>query len=205
MELEQDIQDNIQDDTAQETQIVRRSGRIRQEPERYYGFLLIENGDLMLIDQDEPLTYQDAMNSPNSERWLEAMKSEMDSMFDNQVWTLVDPPEEVKPIGCKWVFKKKIDMEGNVQTYKARLVAKGFKQIHGIDYDETFSPVAMVKSLRILLAIAAYHDYEIWQMDVKTAFLNGSLEEDVYMTQPEGFVSPRMLEGYVSCVGPFMD
>ena len=77
MELEQDIQDNIQDDTAQETQIVRRSGRIRQEPERYYGFLLIKNGDLMLIDQDEPLTYQDAMNSPDSERWLEAMKSEM--------------------------------------------------------------------------------------------------------------------------------
>ena len=82
-------------------------------------------------------------------------------------------------------------MDGNVQTYKARLVAKGFKQIHGIDYDETFSPVAMVKSIRILLAIAAYYDYEIWQMDVKTAFLNGSLEEDVYMTQPEGFDDPR--------------
>ncbi|KAL8099752.1 hypothetical protein AgCh_032122 [Apium graveolens] len=73
----------------------------------------------------------------------------------------------------------------------ARLVAKGFKQIHGIDYDETFSLVAMVKSIRILLAIAAFLDYEIWQMDVKTAFLNGSLEEDVYMTQPEGFVDPR--------------
>ena len=71
------------------------------------------------------------------------------------------------------------------------MVAKGFKKIHGIDYDETFSPVAMVKSIRILLAIAAYHDYEIWQMDVKTAFLNGSLEEDVYMTQPEGFVIPK--------------
>ena len=131
------------------------------------------------------------MNSPDSERWLEAMKSEMDSMYENKVWTLVDPPEGVKPIECKWVFKKKTDMDGNLQTYKARLVAKGFKQIHGIDYDETFSPVAMVKSIRILLAIAAYYDYEIWQMDVKTAFLNGSLEEDVYMTQPEGFVDPK--------------
>ena len=75
-----------------------------------------------------------------------------------------------------------------MQTYKARLVAKGFKQKHGIDYDETFSPVAMLKSIRILLAIVAYHDYEIWQMDVKTAFLNGNLVEDVYMTQPDGFV-----------------
>ena len=82
-------------------------------------------------------------------------------------------------------------MDGNVHTYKARLVAKGFKQTHGIDYDETFSPVAMLKSIRILLAIAAYYDYEIWQMDVKTSFLNGNLLEDVYMIQPEGFVNPK--------------
>ncbi|KAK8621651.1 hypothetical protein V6N13_081084 [Hibiscus sabdariffa] len=88
-------------------------------------------------------------------------------MSENQVWTLVEPPEGIKPIGCKWVFKKKTDMDGNVQTYKGRLVAKGFRQIHGIDYDETFSPVAMIKSIRILLAVAAFHDYEIWQMDVK--------------------------------------
>ena len=119
------------------------------------------------------------------------MKSEMQSMYDNQVWTLIDPPEGLKTIGCKWVFKKKTDMDGNVHTFKARLVAKGFKQIHGIDYDETFSPVAMLKSIRILLAIAAYYDYEIWQMDVKTEFFNGNLLEDVYMTQPEGFVSPK--------------
>ncbi|KAK8585371.1 hypothetical protein V6N13_076245 [Hibiscus sabdariffa] len=117
------------------------------------------------------------------------MRSEIDSMSENQVWTLVEPPKGVKPIGCKWVFKKKTDMDGNVQTYKGRLVAKCFRQIHGVDYDETFSPVAMFKSIRILLDIAAYHDYEIWQMDVKTAFLNGKLEEDVYMTQPEGFVT----------------
>ncbi|KAK8660209.1 hypothetical protein V6N13_051143 [Hibiscus sabdariffa] len=80
-------------------------------------------------------------------------------------------------------------MDGNVQTYKGRLVAKGFRKIHGVDYDETFSPVAMFKSIRILLAIAAFHDYEIWKMDVKTDFLNGKLDEDVYMTQPEGFVT----------------
>jgi hypothetical protein len=89
------------------------------------------------------------------------------------------------------VFKKKMDKDGNVHIYKARLVAKGFKQIHGINYDETFSPIVMLKSVWILLAIAAYFDYEIWQMDVKTTFLNGNLTEDMYMTQPEGFIDPK--------------
>ncbi|WVZ58065.1 hypothetical protein U9M48_008376 [Paspalum notatum var. saurae] len=83
-------------------------------------------------------------------------------------------------------FQEKIDADGNVHIYKARLVAKGFRQIQGVDYDETFSSVAMLKSIRILLAIAAYHDYEVWQMDVKTAFLNGNLSED-----PDGFVNPQ--------------
>ena len=99
------------------------------------------------------------------------MKSEMDSMYTNQVWTVVDSPESVKPIGCKRVFKKKTDMDDNVQTHKARPVTKGYRQRHGFDYDETFSTVAMIKSIRIMLAIAAYFDYEIWQMDVKTVSL----------------------------------
>jgi hypothetical protein len=131
------------------------------------------------------------MMSPDSEKWPGAMRSEIESMGDNQVWNLVDPPDGVKTIECKWVYKKKTDMDGNVHIYKARLVAKGFRQVQGVDYDETFSPVAMLKSVRIILAIAAYFDYEIWQMDVKTAFLNGNLSEDVYMTQPEGFVDPK--------------
>ena len=88
-------------------------------------------------------------------------------MYDNQVWTLIDPPEGTKTIGYKWVFEMKTDMDGNLHTFKARLVANGFKQTHGIDYDKTFSPVAMLKSIRILIAIAVYYDYEIWQMDVK--------------------------------------
>ena len=118
------------------------------------------------------------------------MKSEMKSMKVNNVWALVDPPEGVKPIGCKWIFKKKRGADGRVETYKARLVAKGYRQRYGIDYDEIFSPMTMLKSIRIMLAIAVYLDYEIWQMDVKTAFLNGKLEEEVYMIQPEGFTSP---------------
>ncbi len=82
-------------------------------------------------------------------------------------------------------------MDDNMITYKGQLVAKGFTQVHGIDYDKIFSPVAMLKSIRILLAIAAYYDWEIWQMDIKTAFLNRKLLEDVYMTHPEGFVDPQ--------------
>ena len=117
------------------------------------------------------------------------MKSETDSMYTNQVWTLVDPPKGIKPIECKWIFKKKMDMEGNVITYKARLVDKGYRQKQGVDYDETFSPIVMLKSIRILLVIDAHYDYEICQMDVKTTFLNGILIEEVYMTQPEGFTS----------------
>ena len=141
-----------------------------------YGFLRTDDNDVLIVDQSEPTSYQEAINSPDSEKWLEAMKSEMQSMYDNQVWTLI-PTDGLKTMGCKWVFKKKTDMDGNVHTYKARLVAKGFRQTHGIDYDETFSPVAMLKSIRILLAIAAYYDYEIWQMDVKATFLSGNLLE----------------------------
>ena len=132
--------------------------------------------------------------SIDSEKWQEAMNSEMDSMYSNKVWNLVDAPEGIVPIGCKWIFKKKIGVDGKVETYKARLVAKGYRQRQGVDYDETFSPVTMLKSIRILLAIAAHYDYEIWQMDVKTVFLNGNLEEEVYMMQPEGFVSKNYLD-----------
>src|ERR687897_100443 len=89
---------------------------------------------------------------------------------------------------------KKTDADGNITVYKSRLVAKGFRQVQGVDYDETFSPVAMLKSVRIMLAIAAFHDYEIWQIDVKTAFLNGFLEEKLHMMQPEGFVDPKIVD-----------
>ena len=119
------------------------------------------------------------------------MKSEMGSMYENKVWTLVDLPDDQKAIENKWIFKKKTDADGNVTVYKARLVTKGFRQVQGVDYDETFSPIAMLKSVRIMLAIAAFYDYEIWQMDVKTAFLNGFLKEELYMMQPEGFVNPK--------------
>ena len=172
---------------SSKTQVCHRTSRIRSVPERY-GFLISEQKDVLFVENDEPSTYEESLNSSESDQWLKAMKSEMDSMYTNQVWTLVDQPEGLKPIGCKWIFKKKTNMEGNVITYKARLVAKGCRKKQGVDYDETFSSVAMLKSIRILLSIFAHYDYEIWQMDVKITFLNGNLTEEVYMTQLEGFI-----------------
>ena len=109
-------------------------------------------------------------------------------MYSNLVWELADPPEGVKPIECKWIYKRKRGVDGKMETFKARSVAKGYTQRERVDFEETFSPVAKLKSIRILLSIAAYYDYDIWQMDVKTAFLNGYLEESIYMMQPEGFI-----------------
>ena len=165
---------------------LRRSGRIIREPERY-----MFNGEVCEAESiehvDDPATYKEAMEDVDSSLWQKAMNTEMESMDSNGVWKLVDLPQGIKPIGCKWVYKRKRGVDGKVETFKARLVAKGYTQKEGIDYEETFSPVAMLKSIRILLSIAAALDYEIWQMDVKTAFLNGSLEEDIYMIQPDGF------------------
>ncbi|KZV17127.1 hypothetical protein F511_22245 [Dorcoceras hygrometricum] len=165
----------------------RTSERVHRAPERY-GFLL-EDGQGDQVVGSDPRTFKEAISDADSNLWLEAMQSEFDSMHANQVWTLVNPPEGIVPIGCKWVYKRKLGPDGKLMTYKARLVAKGYTQRQGVDYDETFSPVGMFKSIRILLAIAAWYDYEIWQMDVKTMFLNGNIKEEIYITQPEGFTS----------------
>ena len=101
----------------------------------------------MLLDQEEPTNYEEAMMSPDSNRWLEAMKSEIGSMYENKVWTLEDLPDDRQAVENKWIFKKKKDNDGNISVYKARLVTKGFRQIQGVDYDATFSPVAMLKSV----------------------------------------------------------
>ncbi|RVX10561.1 Retrovirus-related Pol polyprotein from transposon TNT 1-94 [Vitis vinifera] len=139
--------------------------------------------------ENDPESFSQAMSCKESELWYNAMKDEMSSMKCNDVWDLVELPNGVKTIGCKWVFKTKKDSLGNIERYKARLVAKGFTQKEGIDYTETFSPVSKKDSLRIILALVAHFDLELQQMDVKTTFLNGELEEEVYMKQPEGFPS----------------
>ncbi|GKF32555.1 retrotransposon protein, putative, ty1-copia subclass [Tanacetum coccineum] len=112
-------------------------------------------------------------------------------MYDNKVWRLVVLPPNAKVVKSKWIYKKKTDIDGKVHIYKARLVTKGCTQTYGVDYEETFSPVSDIRAIRILIAIAAYYDYEIWKMDVKTVFLNGFLEEEIYMEQPKGFIDPN--------------
>ena len=127
------------------------------------------------------------MESDDSSKWMEAMNEELKSMAHNSVWDLIELPNICKPVGCKWVFKTKRDAKGNIERFKARLVAKGFTQKEGIDYKDTFSPVSEKDSLRIIMALVAHFDLELHQMDVKTAFLNGNLDEDIHMEQPEGF------------------
>ncbi|XP_071741073.1 uncharacterized mitochondrial protein AtMg00820-like [Rutidosis leptorrhynchoides] len=122
---------------------------------------MVTTEDLELGDLGEPANYKAALSDPESDKWQDAMNEEMKSMKDNQVWRLIDLPPNIKPVGCKWIFKKKTDMDGNVHTFKARLVAKGYTQTYGVDYEETFSSVADIKAIRILIAIAAYYDYEI--------------------------------------------
>ena len=141
------------------------------------------------IDIGEPSSYKEAMKSLQQEEWSKAMQSELESMQKNKVWQLVALPEGSKPIGCKWVYKTKKDSKGNVERLKARLVAKGYTQQEGVDYNETFSPVSTKDSFRFVMALVAHYDLFLHQMDVKTAFLNGKLEEEIYMKQPEGFVN----------------
>ena len=136
------------------------SGRLIRKPTKYS--LLGETYQVVLDNpDDDPTTYEEALEDVDVQEWKKAMDCEMESMGSNSVWSLVEAPKGVKPIGCKWIYKRKRGPDGKVETFKARLVAKGYTQKEGIDYDETFSPVAMLKSVQILLAIAAALNYEI--------------------------------------------
>ena len=119
--------------------------------------------------------------------WKEVIQSEIDSILQNHTWELVDFPPGCKPLSSKWVFKRKRKVDGSINKYKARLVIKGYRQIEDLDYFDTYSPVTRIKSIRIALAIAAIRNLEIHQMDEKTVFLYGELDEEIYMEQPEGF------------------
>ena len=130
------------------------------------------------------------MGGNHSIEWKSALESEYTSLLKNETWSLVPRPEDTNVVGNRWIFKVKRKADGNIDRFKARLVAQGFTQTHGVDYGEVFSPVARLAAIRSLLALANAYDLEIHQMDVNTAFLNGKLDYDVYMEQPEGFVDP---------------
>ena len=134
--------------------------------------------------EDDPINFHQVLESSKSQEWIDAMNEKIKSMKDNDVWDLVPLPESVKPIGCKWIFKTKRGSKGDVERYKARLVAKGYTQKEGINYKETFSSVSSKDSFRAIMALVAHFDLELHQMNVKTAFLNGDIDETIYMVQP---------------------
>ena len=169
--------------------LLRRSERIREQSRP------TERVNCALED---PKSLSEALASPKSREWKKAMQREMDSLASNKVWTLTDLPRGKKAVGSRWVYKTKLGADGRVSRNKARLVARGFAQRPGTDYDETFSPVARCESVRFVFALAAQEEMFLDQMDVETGFLNGILEEEVYMHDSAGGVrgertrSPRM-------------
>ena len=163
--------------------VTRRSTRERRQPDKYGVWV-----NAATIQNKEPLTVNEALDSSEKNEWRQAMEEEVKSMHKNDVWELVEPPQDRQVIGSKWVFKRKIDSGGSVERYKARLVAQGFTQKPGLDYDETFCPVVRFESLRTLAAMAVQDGLILHQMDVTSAFVNGTLSEEVCMKQPEGFI-----------------
>ena len=146
--------------------------------------------NVVQLSLDPPQTMQEALTRPDSQQWQEAIKAEFNSLEKNKTWLLTPLPPNRKSISSKWIFKIKTKADGSLDKYKARLVARGFTQIQGIDYTDTFSPVVKLNSIKVLLALATQHNFEIHQLDVKTAFLNGFIEEDIYMSIPEGYSVP---------------
>jgi hypothetical protein len=139
------------------------------------------------VSSIEPFMVEEALQDPD---WVLAMQEELNNFKRNEVWTLVPRPKQ-NVVGTKWVFHNKQDEHGVVTRNKSRLVAKGYAQVAGLDFEETFAPVARLESIRILLAYAAHHSFKLFQMDVKSAFLNGPIKEEVYVEQPPGFEDDR--------------
>lgn len=171
-----------------------REGRNTRRP-RYLNDYVTEVADM--DDDDEthmanmvefnltdPSTFEEA---EKSQKWREAMDVEMNSIVRNRTWELVNLPNEAKCIGVKWLYKTKLNENGEVSKYKARLVAKGYSQEHGIDYIEVYAPVARMDTIRTIIATAAHRSWEVHQLDVKSAFLHGVLSEEVYVQQPKGY------------------
>ena len=171
-----------------------REKRIRKPNPKYihadiaaYALLSYEE-----LSENEPKTYYEAIKSKQSKEWQKAMEDEMKSLHENKTWLLVSKPSEQKIVDCKWIYKVKEGLTSSEPVrYKAKLVAKGFTQVEGVDYTKIFSPVVKYTTIRVILALVAQFNWELEQMDVKTAFLHGELEKTIYMKQPNGFEVQR--------------
>ena len=170
---------------------LRRSERLKIRPplsydESHHNELLNYAASAQAEVGSLPLTYDDIKTRPDKKQWELAIKDELDSLRANNTWTIVPKPLNKNIVSCKWIFTIKTDVQGNPQRYKARLVARGFNQTYPADYTETFAPVARISTFRLLLAIANQFNLLVHHMDVKTAFLNGTLNEEIYMQVPDG-------------------
>ena len=141
--------------------------------------------EALLIEEEEPTCYREAAGQA---AWEQAMKIEIEAIEKNETWSLTELPVGHKVIGLKWVFKVKKNSNMEIIKYKARLVAKGYTQEQGVDFDEVFAPVARLDTVRVILAVAANRGWQVDHLDVKSAFLNGELREEVYVAQLEGYV-----------------
>lgn len=159
----------------------RRSGRKNQLRLKLRDYASMSN----VLNIVEPTNYKEASQF---KEWRAAMNEEMEPILRNDTWDLVELPKNKTHIGCKWLFKPKMNADGNIEKLKARMVAKGYSQQEGIDFDDTFGPVAKLNTIRMLIALATKYNWELHQLDVKSAFLNGELKEEIYLVQPEGFV-----------------
>ncbi|KAE8727661.1 hypothetical protein F3Y22_tig00005406pilonHSYRG00056 [Hibiscus syriacus] len=177
-----------QEPESSEAPTTRQSDRVRRRPNWHSDYVIEGNVAYCLLTEDsEPSTYQEAINSSDASLWMMAMQEEIEALHKNNTWDIVPLPQGRKPIGNKWVFKIKRNGDDQVERYRARLVVKGYAQKEGIDFNEIFSPVVRITTIRVVLAICATLDLHLEQLDVKTAFLHGNLEEEIYMLQPEGF------------------
>ncbi|KAL4019983.1 hypothetical protein IC575_018747 [Cucumis melo] len=138
------------------------------------------------IEEEDDRQNEIVDDASKDQRWIAAMEEELSMIEKNKTWILVDRPQDRKVIGVKWVFRTKLNADGSINKHKARLVVKGYAQIFGVDYSDTFAPVARMDTIRLLFAIAAQKGWKLYQLDVKSAFLNGVLQEEIYVEQPEG-------------------
>ena len=149
----------------------------------------------MYLVDNTPTSIAEAYASSDADDWKEAVQIEMDSILFNGTWELTERPYACKPVGCKWILKKKFKPDGTIDKYKAWLVAKAYTQKEGKDFFDTYSPIARLTTIRALIFLAASYGLIIHQMDVKTPFLNRELDEEIYMDQPDGFVMKGQKQG----------
>ncbi|UYV68602.1 hypothetical protein LAZ67_6000178 [Cordylochernes scorpioides] len=205
IESESDLDmSDLVDEPSESEVIISRRGRGRPRyirtgkpgrPRKEYPTANLSTQELLEAKYlPDPKDAGEALSGRDSYFWKKAMEEEFDSLIENKTWELVDPPKNRNIIGTKWVFKTKCNSDGSVERHKARLVAKGYSQQYGIDYKETFAPVVRQSTIRMFLALAVEYNLILHQMDVQSAYLNGEIKEEIYMTQPENFVSRKYPE-----------